>query len=84
MSPVRGTFRWRDGSVGFERVVGLVLFGVLHWVLALMLVQDLAERKHVLGGRKAPWAVAILLFTFLGSLVYLLCHPAIFTERDEE
>ncbi len=67
----------------FERVFGLVLFGVLHWVLALMLVQDLAERKHVLGGHKAPWAAVILLITFLGSLVYLLCHPAIFTERNE-
>jgi hypothetical protein len=69
--------------VDFERVIGLVLFGVLHWVLALMLVQDLAERKHVLGGRKALWAVAIMLITFLGSLAYLLCHQAIFTERNE-
>lgn len=67
-----------------ERILGLIVFGVLHWVLAIMLLQDLANRKRVLGGRKAPWAVAIILLTFVGSMAYLLCHPKIFYGRSEE
>lgn len=63
-------------------IVALVLFGILHWILAMMLLQDLTHRKHVLGGRKAPWAAAIILITFVGSLIYLLCHPKIFYDRD--
>ncbi len=67
-----------------ERVLALVLFSILHWVLAIMLLHDLINRKKVLGGRKAPWAIAIILVTFLGSLLYLLCHPAIFYGSDEK
>ena len=67
-----------------EWIVALVLFCVLHLVLAMMLLQDLAGRKQVLGGRKAPWAVTILFLTFVGSLLYLLCHPRIFYGSDEE
>lgn len=66
-----------------EWILRLVLFGILHWVLAIMLLQDLASRQRVLGGRKAPWAIAIVLITFLGSLLYLLCHPQIFRESDD-
>jgi hypothetical protein len=69
--------------VALERILGLVLFGVLHWVLALMLLQDLADRERVMGGRKAPWAVAIILVTFLGSVCYLACHPGIFIDRSD-
>lgn len=65
-----------------EQIVALVLFGILHLVLAVMLLQDLANREQVMGGRKAPWAIAIIFVTFLGSLLYLLCHPKIFYDSD--
>jgi len=67
-----------------ERILALVLVGILHWILAIMLLRDLANRKNVLGGRKAPWAIAIILVTFLGSLLYLLCHPGIFYGADND
>ena len=67
-----------------ERILGLAVFGVLHWVLAAMLLQDLASRKRVLGGHKGPWALAIIIVTFLGSLAYLLCHPGIFYDKGKE
>jgi hypothetical protein len=69
--------------MGLEWILRLVLLGVLHWVLAILLLHDLASRQRVLGGRKAPWAIAIVLVTFLGSLLYLLCHPQIFREDDD-
>ena len=67
-----------------ERILLLILAGVLHLVLAGMLLEDIVHRKRVLGGRKAPWVVAILLVTFVGSLLYLLCHPRIFYGSDDE
>lgn len=67
-----------------EWYLSLFLFGILHWVLAVMLLHDLATRKQVLGGRKAPWAVVIALVAFVGSLVYLLCHPKIFYDSDDK
>jgi len=67
-----------------EWILALVLFCILHLVLAMMLLQDLADRKRVLGGRKWPWAVAIVFVTFLGSLLYLLCHPKIFYDSDNK
>lgn len=70
--------------MALESILALVLFGILHLVLAMMLLQDLANRKGVLGGRKAPWAIAILFVTFLGSLLYLLCHPKIFYDSDHK
>ncbi len=67
-----------------EWILSLVLFCILHLVLAMMLLHDLADRKRVLGGHKAPWAIAIIFVTFLGSVLYLLCHPQIFREDDHK
>jgi len=53
-------------------------------VLAIMMLQDLVARKRVLGGRKWPWAVAIIFVIFFGSLVYLLCHPKIFYDGNDK
>jgi len=71
-------------EIDTERIVALVLFSILHWALAIMLLSDLMKRKRVLGGRKAPWAIVIVLFVFIGSLLYLICHPAIFYGADED
>ncbi len=61
-----------------EWYLALLLFGILHIVLALMLLQDLARRNKVFGGHKAPWAILIIFVTFIGSLLYMVCHPQIF------
>jgi len=60
-----------------EWVLRIVLFGIVHWVLAGILLQDLATRKKVFGGKKAPWAVAIIFIPCFGSLMYLAFHPDI-------
>ncbi|MFH0769032.1 MAG: PLDc N-terminal domain-containing protein [Chloroflexota bacterium] len=67
-----------------ERIFALIAFSLLHLLLAGMLLQDLVNRKRVLGGRKAPWAIVILFITFVGPLLYLLCHPRIFYGSDNE
>lgn len=65
-----------------EWYLALLLFGIMHIVLALMLLQDLARRNRVIGGHKAPWAILIIFVTFIGSLLYLVCHPRIFADKD--
>lgn len=67
-----------------ERILALVLLGILHWILAILLLQDLAARKRVLGGRKAPWAIVIIFVTLFGSFLYLLCHPRIFYDSGDK
>jgi len=66
-----------------EQFIALILFGLLHWVLAVMLLRDLIERKKVRGGHKAPWAVAIMFIVFIGSLLYIVFHPSTFYEKDK-
>ncbi len=65
-----------------EWLLWIVIFSILHLVLAIMLLHDLAYRRHVLGGHKAPWALGIMFLTFVGSILYLLCHPKIFYDRE--
>ena len=60
-----------------EWIIRIFLLGIIHWVLAGFLLHDLAYRKKVFGGKKAPWAIIIALVLCVGSLIYLLFHPQI-------
>ena len=58
-------------------IIRIVLLGIVHWILAGILLHDLAYREKVFGGHKAPWAVVIIFILCLGSLLYLMFHPQI-------
>ena len=60
-----------------EWIIRIVLFGIVHWILAGILLHDLASRKRVFGGRKPPWTIVILIIPSFGSILYLLFHPQI-------
>ncbi len=68
----------------FDWIIRLVLFGIVHWILAGIMLQDLTSRQKVFGKRKAPWAVIILLIPSFGSLIYLIFHPQILAPHDED
>jgi hypothetical protein len=70
--------------VELERILAVILFSIAHWVLAILLLDDLANRNRVLGRHKWPWAIAILFIIFIGSVVYLVCHPKIFYHDNNE
>ena len=61
-------------------IAKIVLLALIHWMLVPLALQALIEKRRVMGGRKAPWAVAILSITCLGSLLYLIFHPQTQTE----
>ena len=63
--------------MSLEWILRIVLFGIVHWILAGVMLQDLASRQRVFGGRKPPWAIVILIIPCFGSLLYLLFHPQI-------
>ena len=60
-----------------EWILRIVLFSIVHWLLAGVLLNDLASRQRVFGRRKPPWAIIILFIPCFGSLLYLLFHPEI-------
>jgi len=62
-----------------EWILRIVLFGVTHWILAGLMLSDLASREKVFGGHKPPWAIVIIFIPCFGSLLYLLFHPQIFS-----
>ena len=64
-----------------EWILRIVLFGIVHWVLAGVLLVDIASRLKVFGGHKAPWVIVIIFVPCFGSLLYLLFHPQIFNAR---
>jgi hypothetical protein len=68
----------------FDWILRLVLFGIVHWILAGIMLQDLTSRQKVFGKRKAPWAIIILLIPAFGSLTYLVFHPQILAPHDED
>lgn len=63
-------------------VLKIALLGIIHWMFVPLALQTLMERQQVIGGHKAPWAVAIIFITCLGSLLYLIFHPNIQTESQ--
>ena len=67
-----------------EWILRIVLFGIVHWILAGVMLHDLASRQRVFGVRKPPWAVLILVVPCFGSILYLLFHPQIFNTDESE
>lgn len=67
-----------------EWIVRIILFGIVHWILAGFTLNDLASRQRVFGRRKAPWAIIILIIPCFGSILYLLFHPQIFNPDDNK
>ncbi|OGO42604.1 MAG: hypothetical protein A2137_05420 [Chloroflexi bacterium RBG_16_58_8] len=65
-------------------IIRIVLFAIVHWVLAGVLLNDLVSRRKVFGGRKAPWAIVILVIPCFGSLAYLLFHPQILNPDHDQ
>lgn len=58
-----------------EVIVKMVFIGLAHLMLVRLALENLVVRQRVLGGRKAPWVVAILFITLLGPLSYWVLHP---------
>ncbi|OGN90398.1 MAG: hypothetical protein A2Z70_00880 [Chloroflexi bacterium RBG_13_48_17] len=67
-----------------SQIFVIILLSILHLVLAGMLLDDITKRKRILGGRKTPWVITVLLVVFVGALLYLLCHPRIFYGTDDD
>jgi len=56
-------------------IIFLAFFALLHWALVPRALQGLFERQRAVGGRMAPWALAIVFLTCFGPLSYLVLHP---------
>ena len=70
--------------MSWEYALRFIVFGILHWLLAFIMLSDLAYRKKVMGSKKWVWALLILLLFVIGSVIYLLFHPQIFFGEDRD
>ena len=59
-------------------ILSLVLFCILHLVLAIMLLQDLADRKRVLGGAKSTMGYSNNFYYFPWLAGVLVLSPSVF------
>jgi hypothetical protein len=69
-------------EVDITLILKVILIAFINWALVPFALKALVERKHVLGGKKAPWAVAIIFLTCAGSLLYLIFHPNFGVETE--
>ncbi|MBN1177209.1 MAG: hypothetical protein JXA51_05975 [Dehalococcoidales bacterium] len=58
-----------------EWIIRIILFGIVHWILAGFMLNDITTREKVFGRRKAPWVIVIIIVPCFGSLLYLAFHP---------
>jgi hypothetical protein len=54
-------------------IVAVVVLFLVMWVRAVV---DVFRRHDLSAGGKAAWAVAMLVFPFIGLLVYTMLRPA--------
>ena len=52
-------------------LVAVIVLGVVELCLVVFCIVDIVRRPAVLGGRKWAWVVLVLLFNFVGSIIYL-------------
>ncbi|MGH2931805.1 MAG: PLDc N-terminal domain-containing protein [Gaiellaceae bacterium] len=53
-------------------ILAIIALFLVFWVRALF---DVFKRADLSGGSKALWAVAMLVFPFIGLLVYTMLRP---------
>lgn len=61
----------------FEWIIRIVLFSIIHWILAGVLIQDISVRDKVFGKHKPVWVILMLIVPCFGSIIYLLFHPQV-------
>ena len=54
-------------------IAAVVVLFLVMWVRAVV---DVFRRHDLSGGGKAAWAIAMLVFPFIGLLVYTMLRPA--------
>jgi hypothetical protein len=69
--------------MSLDWILRIVLFGIIHWILAGFMLHDLAFRQKVFGKHKPPWAIVILFIPCFGSILYLLFHPQILNPGND-
>lgn len=65
-------------------ILRITLLGIVHWILAGLLLHDLTYRRKVVGGRKWLWALLIIFIMCFGSVIYLFFHPQILYQEEDE
>jgi hypothetical protein len=57
-------------------IVALYFWFILIWMFVATFA-DIFRRRDLSGGGKALWLIAIVLFPFLGILIYMIARPRV-------
>jgi ABC-type multidrug transport system fused ATPase/permease subunit len=66
----------------FGTMLGLFMFFILLWLL-IVVFSDIFRSRDLGGGAKALWVIFVIIFPFLGILVYLIARGGKMHERAE-
>jgi ABC-type multidrug transport system fused ATPase/permease subunit len=67
----------------FGTMLGLFVFIIWFWLL-IMIFGDIFRSRDMGGGAKAFWVIFIIVFPFLGILIYLIARGGKMHERAEQ
>ena len=65
------------------QMVGIFLFVVWFWLL-IIVFGDLFRRQDISGWGKALWVIGLLIFSYLGLLVYMITQGRGMAERNNQ
>jgi hypothetical protein len=61
----------QDVTIPSGALVALIVLGVIEVALAVFCIIDIVRRPAVTGDRKWVWIVIVVLFSLIGSIIYL-------------
>ena len=66
----------------FGTMLGVFVFFILIWLL-IVVFSDIFRSRDLGGGSKALWVIFVIIFPFLGILIYLIARGGKMHERAE-
>jgi ABC-type multidrug transport system fused ATPase/permease subunit len=67
----------------FGTMLGLFVFFIWFWLL-IVIFGDIFRSRDMGGGAKALWVIFVIVFPFLGILIYLIARGGKMHERAEQ
>ena len=68
--------------LGFFWTVFMVFIWVVWIILLIRVFADIFRNHKMGGGKKALWVIFVVIFPFLGVLIYLIVHGGDMAQRD--
>ena len=72
----------RDGDSPFPFNLGITLIAIVWVVIWILVLVDIVRRRDLTAGKKAAWALLVLILPVIGLIIYMVLRPDQPGERD--